>query len=135
MVFGVQSSLHALVLVAGVLATQLSAAAQVQLFSPQGEAKNVRQVTARFSEPMVAFGDPRLADPFTVQCDGDPARLKGRGRWADARNWIYDFEADLPGGQRCKFALKADAKALSGQPIEGKREFSFHTGGPAIVAS
>src|SRR5688500_20400009 len=107
-------------LVFGAVLTTHAFGAEVQLFSPQGEAKNVRQVTARFSDPMVAFGDPRLADPFTVQCDGDPARLKGRGRWADARNWIYDFEADLPGGQRCKFALKADAKALSGQPTEGQ---------------
>src|SRR5688500_16674388 len=54
--------------------------AAVQSFSPQGQAKGVRQVTARFSEPMVAFGDPRLADPFNVQCDGDAGRLKGRGR-------------------------------------------------------
>jgi len=33
--------------------------ARVELFSPQGTAKGARQVTARFSEPMVAFGDPR----------------------------------------------------------------------------
>src|SRR5687767_6559097 len=92
-----------------------AAAAQIQNFTPQGEAKGVRQVTARFSEPMVAFGDPRLADPFTVQCDGDAARLKGRGRWADTRNWSYDFESDLPAGQRCRFTLKTEVKTLGGQ--------------------
>ena len=74
----------------------------------------MRQVAARFSEPMVAFGDPRLADPFTVQCEGDAARLKGRGRWADTRNWVYDFEADLPAGQRCTFTLKPDLKSAGG---------------------
>ena len=43
-------------------------------FAPQGEAKGVRQVTARFSAShVVAFGDPRLTDPFTVQCEGDAA--------------------------------------------------------------
>ena len=30
-------------------------AASVEVFSPQGEVKGVRQVSARFSEPMVAF--------------------------------------------------------------------------------
>ncbi|HEX2827960.1 MAG TPA: MG2 domain-containing protein [Burkholderiales bacterium] len=109
------------------------AAPSVQFFNPQGQAKGVRQVTARFSEPVVAFGDPRLADPFNVQCEGDAA--KGRGRWADTRNWVYDFESDLPAGQRCRFTLKGDFKAVNGQPIEGNKEFSFNTGGPAVKTS
>src|SRR5688572_30602244 len=120
---------------AGISSCLPASAAEVQSFSPQGQAKGVRQVTARFSEPMVAFGDPRLADPFNVQCDGDAGRLKGRGRWADSRNWIYDFEADLPAGQRCRFTLKADAKTLSGAALTGGSEWSFHTGGPAAMAS
>ncbi len=126
----------ALVFLAGVITTALSTAApQVQVFNPRGEVKGVRQVLARFSEPMVAFGDPRLTDPFTVQCDGDAERTKGRGRWADSRNWVYDFEADLPAGIRCKFGLKADVKAVSGQAVEGGREFEFNTGGPAVMRS
>src|SRR4051812_828314 len=88
-------------LLVSLLAPGLALAAEVQVFTPQGEGKDVRQALARFSEPMVAFGDPRLSDPFNVQCEGDAAKLKGRGRWADARNWVYDFESDLPGGQRC----------------------------------
>ena len=36
------------------------AAPQVEVFTPRGEAKGVRQVAVRFSEPMVAFGDLRL---------------------------------------------------------------------------
>ena len=36
-------------------------AAEVARFSPQGTVKRVRQVTARFSEPMVPLGDPRGA--------------------------------------------------------------------------
>ena len=111
------------------------AAPEVQRFTPQGQAKGVRQVTARFSEAVVAFGDPRLADPFTVQCEGDAAKTRGRGRWADTRNWVYDFENDLSAGQRCRFTLKSDFKAVSGQPLQGNREFSFHTGGPAALSS
>lgn len=111
------------------------AAPEVQLFTPQGQAKGVRQVTVRFSEPVVAFGDPRLADPFTVQCAGEPGKTQGRGRWADTRNWVYDFENDLPAGARCRYTLKSDFKTVGGPPLQGNREFSFHTGGPAALSS
>ena len=33
--------------------------ASVEMFSPQGTVKGVRQVSVRFSEQMVPFGDPR----------------------------------------------------------------------------
>lgn len=111
------------------------AAPQVDAFTPQGHAKDVRQVAVRFTEPMVAFGDLRLADPFTVRCEGDPERLKGRGRWADQKNWVYDFAADLPAGQRCQFTLTPGLKSAGGQVVEGLREFKFHTGGPAVMTS
>ncbi len=84
-------------------------AAQVQLFSPQGTAKEVRQVTVRFSEPMVPLGDPRLDDPFSIHCPE-----KGRGRWVDGKNWVYDFERDLPAGLVCEFEIKPDLKTLAG---------------------
>jgi len=116
-------------------ATVARADPKVEVFSPQGESKEVRQVAVRFGEPMVAFGDPRLADPFTWRCEGDPKAHKGKGRWADATNWVFDFEADLPAGQRCRFTLKPDAKTAAGEPLAGKREFTFDTGGPAVVAS
>ena len=45
---------------------------------PQGEVAQVRQVTVKFSGPVVAFGDPRLADPFAISCQG--ARVVGSGR-------------------------------------------------------
>lgn len=104
--------------------------AQVELFSPQGAIKDVRQVAARFSHPMTALGDPRLADPFDIDC---PA--PGRGRWADGRNWVYDFDADLPAGVACSFTLKAGLTTLGGTLVEGRRLFRFDTGGPAIRAS
>jgi len=122
-------------LIACAMAGVVAAAPQVEVFTPRGEAKGVRQVAVRFSEPMVAFGDLRLADPFALRCEGDPARLKGRGRWADSRNWVYDFESDLPAGVRCTFALQPELKSMRGEPPAGEREFSFHTGGPAVMAS
>ena len=104
--------------------------ARVEVFSPRGSAKQVRQVTARFSVGMVAIGDPRLADPFAVDC-----AAPGKGRWADGRNWVYDFEAELRAGVRCRFTLKAGVKALDGREISGTRAFTFDTGGPAIQGS
>ena len=104
---------------------------QVEIFSPQGTVKGVRQVSARFSEQMVPFGDPRaVIDPFEIKCPE-----KGTGRWADPKNWIYDFEKDLPAGVRCEFRLKPGTKSLSGEEIAGGKTFSFSTGGPAIITS
>ena len=71
----------------------VSAPAPVEIFSPQGEVKKVRQVMARFSEQMVPFGDPRELSPFEIKCPEN-----GQARWADGRNWVYDFERDLPAG-------------------------------------
>ena len=107
-----------------------SAPARVQSFSPQGYVRQVRQVVVRFSGSMVALGDPRLADPFTVSC---PAR--GQGRWADTRDWVFDFDADLDAGVRCRFTLKAGLTSSSGAPVTGRRSFRFETGGPAIAGS
>lgn len=99
------------------------------VFAPQGEVKAVRQVSMRFSQAMVAFGDPRLAAPVEIQCDAT-----GHGHWADDRTWLYDFEQDLPAGLQCRFRLKAGLHTLDGQALSAQT-FQFSTGGPAIVTS
>ncbi|PKN17285.1 MAG: alpha-2-macroglobulin [Deltaproteobacteria bacterium HGW-Deltaproteobacteria-6] len=101
----------------------------VDFFSPQGTVKGIRQVSVRFSGQMVPFGDPRsLTDPFDIAC---PA--PGAGRWADGKNWIYDFNADLPAGISCTFSLKPGLKNLAGIELSGQKIFTFSTGGPAII--
>ena len=106
-------------------------APSIVLFSPQGTVKQVRQVTARFSEPMVPLGDPRVnANAFAVNC---PA--KGKPRWIDSRTWSYDFDHDLPAGLRCTFTLSAGLKTLSGATFAGQPQFTFDTGGPSILES
>ena len=98
-------------------------------FSPQGTVKQVRQVTARFSEPMVPLGDPRdTTSPFVIDC---PAH--GAARWIDSRNWSYDFDQDLPAGVRCSFKLRGGLKSLAGKAFTDQRAFNFDTGGPSIV--
>lgn len=111
--------------------TRAGGAPAVVQFSPRGTIKNVRQVTARFSEPMVPLGDPRAsAPPFAIEC-----AEKGASRWIDSRNWAYDFARDLPAGVRCTFTLRADLKTLSGASFSDHPKFSFDTGGPSIVNS
>src|ERR1700687_2919641 len=102
----------------------------VEFFSPQGEVKGVRQATARFATAMVPFGDPRELDPFDVDCVE-----KGKGRWADSKNWVYDFDRDLPGGVRCGFTIKSGVAALHGKTLESGQSFTFTTGGPPVLRS
>jgi uncharacterized protein YfaS (alpha-2-macroglobulin family) len=102
----------------------------VSAFSPEGQVTRVRQAVARFSQPMVAFGDLRAETPFDVACT-----VPGSGRWIDAQTWSYDFERDLPGATACRFTLKPDAHDLAGRPLAGRRAFGVATGGPAVLAS
>ncbi len=100
-------------------------------FSPEGVVKGIRQVRASFSEAMVPFGDPGAKrEAFEIKC---PA--KGTARWSDSKNWVYDFDADLPAGVECEFKLKAQIQSVSGQAVEGKTSFKFSTGGPAVMRS
>ena len=101
---------------------------RIESFSPTGYAKDVAQVAVRFSEPMVALGDPETSDPFAVGCD-----VPGNGRWIDERNWVYDFAYDVPGAERCRFTLRRGVRTLAGERVTGPREHSFHTGGPNII--
>lgn len=110
--------------------SSLAHSSEVEFFSPSGEVKKVRQVAVRFAEQMVSFGDPREVDPFDIFC---PAH--GRGRWADQKNWIYDFDSDLHAGITCTFTLKKGLVSTGGKPIQGGEQFSFNTGGPAIIQS
>ncbi len=107
--------------------SKTAGAAEVEVFSPQGTVKDVRQVAVRFSAPMVSLGDPRVVEPFLIECT-----VAGRARWADQRNWVYDFEANLPAGLGCRFTLKPELRSLAGEVLSGARVFEFNTGGPAV---
>jgi uncharacterized protein YfaS (alpha-2-macroglobulin family) len=109
---------------------QPAARTGIELFTPEGAVSQVRQATARFTAPMVAFGDLRAPAPIEVECP-----VPGAGRWVDERTWAYDFERDLPGAVRCRFSLRRGLRDLAGQPVEGKREFLLTTGGPAVLQS
>jgi alpha-2-macroglobulin len=105
--------------------------ARIESFSPTGTVKQIRQVQVRFSAPMVPFGDLRdVAQPFTVTCSES-----GKARWVDDRNWVFDFDRDLPAGVRCTFQARDGLRSLAGNEIAGTRSYNFSTGGPAILES
>jgi uncharacterized protein YfaS (alpha-2-macroglobulin family) len=106
----------------------LAQAAGVSEFTPQGEVSGARQARALFSEPAVRSGDPRAPAPFDMDCSE-----AGSGRWADERNWVYDFARDLPPGAACSFRLKKDFRLVSGARVDGPQSFRFSTSGPAVL--
>ena len=100
---------------------------RVEAFSPRSYSKDVRQVSARFSAPMVRLGDAERPSPFRVRCG-----VPGNGRWLDEYTWVYDFEYDVPGAMRCRFTLRRGARTVAGRRLGGDRRFTFDTGGPSI---
>jgi uncharacterized protein YfaS (alpha-2-macroglobulin family) len=91
----------------------------VASFSPEGDAREVRQVLARFKKQMLPFGDPRggREQPFKVDC------APGTARWLDGKTWAYDFDSQLPTGVRCRFTPTHDKEGNA---------FAFDTGGPRM---
>ena len=125
------SAIVALVLLQTAAIAPAQQQARIDSFTPAGTVKRVRQVQVRFSEPMVPFGDLRdVAQPFNITCS-EP----GTPRWVDDRNWVYDFDHDLPAGVRCGFQVRNGLRSLAGKDIGGQRSFAFSTGGPAILFS
>jgi uncharacterized protein YfaS (alpha-2-macroglobulin family) len=123
-------------------------ASEVISFFPTGSVKQVQQVTVRFSEDMIAMGDPRSKnDPFIISCneasqnqeseeEQDSTAVKNpkfTTRWADNKNWVLDFEKPLKSGMRCNFKLKSDVKSLLGAKVKGLDQYSFSTSGPALL--
>ncbi|MDP2228155.1 MAG: MG2 domain-containing protein, partial [Moraxellaceae bacterium] len=100
---------------------------KVDFFTPTGEASQVRQVQTRFSEAMIRLGDGRVYNPFAVNC-----AVPGKGRWVDTRNWVYDFERELPSGITCEFRRVKDLRGVSGSPLGGQVLYRFNTGGPTV---
>ncbi|MCU0869631.1 MAG: MG2 domain-containing protein [Burkholderiales bacterium] len=122
--------LHAAFLLGSLTGAVAHAAdAAVTAFSPTGIARGARQVVVRFATPMVRFGDPAQPAPLDVDCP-----VTGSGRWNDPREWVHDFDADLPSGLRCVFRTRAALTDVDGAPV-APGTWSFSTGGPAIVAS
>jgi hypothetical protein len=111
-------------------AATIASAQSVEIFSPQGTVKGVRQASARFAVPMVAFGDPRELDPFEIDCSGQGTRALGRHAQLGLR-----FRSGFAG--RRALQLHCEVRAHRGRRqhhCPGQR-FDFSTGGPSILRS
>ncbi|MGB9107345.1 MAG: hypothetical protein WCC39_01530, partial [Telluria sp.] len=82
---GLSLLMRHLVLLCWCWSSAVAAQTAVELFAPDGAVRVVRQASARFSAPMVPFGDLRAPTPFDVDCP-----VPGAGRWVDERTWAYD---------------------------------------------
>ena len=120
-----------LALAALVLAAQGAHALQISSVTPQGEVAKARQVVAKFDRAAVDFGDPKAPSPFTVSCDD--AQAKGTGRWTSDKQWVFDFESDLPPGTRCTISRVASFKSAGAEALSGPERYQFNTGGPSIL--
>ncbi|MBS0450556.1 MAG: alpha-2-macroglobulin [Proteobacteria bacterium] len=112
-------------------ASAAAGAVQVSSLTPQGEVARVRQVVARFDEAAVKFGDATAAAPLSVSCS-DAQAAKGSGRWLNEKQWVFDFENDLPPGVRCTVTRSAGFTVPGGQPLVGTASWRFNTGGPFV---
>ncbi|MGY4394989.1 uncharacterized protein YfaS (alpha-2-macroglobulin family) [Sphingomonas sp. UYAg733] len=102
---------------------------QVILATPGIGSGAIERFTARFSQPMVALGDPRATGPFDVTCP-----VEGEGRWVDPQTFVHEFKSSLPGGTVCEFKLKAALKSVSGYAVTGQQSFKVDSGGPVARA-
>ena len=106
-------------------------ALQITSFSPQGEVARVRQVVAKFDGAAVNFGDPKAPAPLALSCS-DATATKGTGRWTSEREWVFDFERDLPPGVRCTATAKTGFKSAAGADLKGTLSYQFNSGGPFV---
>lgn len=120
-----------LVVTAAICATQAGAARLLSV-SPEGEAPRLRQVVLRFSDAMVAFGDPRAPAPADLRCEGAPA-VTMTGRWQNDRTWSFDFARELPAGVSCTVVWRDGLADQAGKPLDKPRVARVYTGGPSVI--
>lgn len=117
----------------GLLLSAFTAQAfQITSLTPQGEVSRVRQVVAKFDDSAVVFGDPKAAAPLALSCS-DAQATKGTGRWTSDREWVFDFENDLPPGVQCTLQARAGMKSPKGADLTGNTSYKFNTGGPFVM--
>lgn len=125
-----RSFLAPVVLLLTLLATAAAPAAEATVsFKPTGLVKRPSQVAARFDRAMIRLGDPDAdVTPFDIDCS-----IAGRPRWRDSRNWVFEFESEVPSGVVCTFTVRDGLVALDGSAVPAET-FAFSTGGPRVEA-
>ena len=125
-----KNSRHAWLAAALALAAGAAQALQVTSLTPQGEVAQVRQIVAKFDQGAVRFGDPQAAAPLSLSCS-DAQATQGTARWNNDREWVFQFENDLPPGVSCTVQVRAGFKSLQGTELAAAH-WRFNTGGPFV---
>ncbi|MCC2981000.1 alpha-2-macroglobulin family protein [Sphingomonas sp. IC4-52] len=102
---------------------------QVVLATPGGNGGAVERFTIRFSQAMVALGDPRATGPINVTCS-----VNGEGRWVDQQTYVWEFASALPGGTTCEVKTREGLKSAGGYALQDARSFTVSAGGPTARA-
>jgi len=90
---------------------------------------SVERFTTRFSQPMVALGDPRAPGPLAVEC-----AVAGEGRWVDPQTYVWEFATPLPGGTACTLKTRDGLKSAAGYALPTQQTFTVDAGGPVARA-
>jgi len=106
-------------------------ALQIVSLSPQREVARVRQMVVKFDQAAVNFGDPKAPAPLSLSCS-DAQAGKGTGRWINEKQWVYDFENELPPGVRCTATRVVGFKPAAGGELTGPATYAFNSGGPFV---
>lgn len=112
------------------LAASAAHAVQVTSVTPQGEVAKVRQVVAKFDDSAVNFGDPKAPAPLSLNCS-DAQATRGTSRWNSDREWVFQFDDDLPPGVSCTVQVRPGFKTPKGGEL-ANGSWRFTTGGPFV---
>lgn len=113
------------------LASEAASSTAIESFQPQGTVSGVEAVRVRFSDSIVAFGDPGAEAPFKLVCEGPVP--EGEGRWLDDTRWVHSFNYTVPAGVRCVAEANPDFRDLKGRPLPAGVRYTFDTGAPAVM--
>ncbi len=126
---GLKAKLAILALALAPIAAFGDATPRVTLATPGLGNGAIERFTIRFSQPMVALGDPRAKGPLDITC-----AVGGEGRWADQQTYVWEFATPLPGGTACEMKTRADLKSAGGYALGGQQSFKVDAGGPVARA-
>ncbi len=73
----------------------------------------------------------RRSPPLAVSCT-DAQAAKGTGRWTGEKQWVFDFENDLPPGVHCTVTRVTGFKSPTGAELSGAERYQFNSGGPFV---
>lgn len=125
--------------VAGMAALVVSmtagAAEPAVTLEPQGAVSTIRQLLARFGEPMRMGGVSEAETALTLRCDGpgDPV-VDGYVHWLDARTLAMDLDTPLPAHRHCTLALRPGLRTAAGHALPPVEPVSLHTNAPTLRA-